>query len=58
MDSMKIRNYRRFVPKISKISLVKRLKFGYCINLLILENMEEISHCSTILLSTLSPQTH
>jgi hypothetical protein len=28
MDSMKIRNYRIFMPKISKLMPIKSLKFG------------------------------
>jgi hypothetical protein len=42
------------VPKISRIMPVKCLKaWEISIDLLILENMEEISLCSTILLNAL-----
>jgi hypothetical protein len=47
---MKIRNYRRFMPTISRIVPLKCLRFG---KLLILKNMEEISLCYAILLNTL-----
>jgi hypothetical protein len=45
LDTLRKNNYRRFVPKISRIMLVKCLKFE---KLLILESMEEISICCAI----------